>query len=161
MSIKLVWAEKQPPTEESWTASIVWCSVQQNTGGNKGKDCNFVLTFSTRVRIWSLLISSLTLNSSRSPSVFSLWISWALWARAALDSMLGGYIENLAITGVREEWLNKNDKRSATNCPQVGLSSWLQLESHWYIAGEGHRVQPGGNCALHYLIWEIPSQPQI
>ena len=62
--------------------------------------------------------------------MFSLCISWALWARAALDSMLGGYIENLAITGVREEWFNKNDKRSATNCPQVGLSSWLQIESH-------------------------------
>ena len=50
--------------------------------------------------------------------MFSLCISWALWARAALDSMLGGYIENLAITGVREEWLNKNDKGSA-DCQQI------------------------------------------
>ena len=63
--------------------------------------CYFLLTFSTLVRICSLLMSSWTLNS-RSPRRFSLCISCTLWARAALDNMLGGYMENLKTQGLEE-----------------------------------------------------------
>ena len=136
--------------KESWSFHIiVWCRIQQNNGGKINKDCNFVLTFSTRVRICNRLISSLTLNSG-SP-VFSLSISWAEWARAALDSMLGGYTENLkskmniSCFILCKKWLNKNDKGSATNCQRQTSQSCR--ESHIEILV--WRV----NCAHHYLIW--------
>ena len=35
---------------------------------------------------------------------------------------------------------------------QIVPKSACQGESRWYIAGVGHGVQPGANCALHYLI---------
>ena len=90
------------------------------------------LTFSTLVRIWRRVMSWLTLNC-RHRLLFSS--SWAEWARAAEDSMLGGYIENLNRTNINrnilesiifhqifwfsavKKWLNK-----ATDWQQIVVS---------------------------------------
>ena len=49
------------------------------------------------MRICSLAMSSAVSRSGPRPTSFS--ISWAEWARAALDSIEGGYMENLHTAG--------------------------------------------------------------
>ena len=69
--------------------------------------------------------------------MFSLSISWAEWARAALDSMLGGYTENLkSKMYISCFFFVKNDSIKMTRESQIGnkLSKTdvteLQGESH-------------------------------